>query len=172
MSSSGADLPGLLNYIYQTFVVPYIGTLVTLLIVIWVAVWLGAQRKTGAMKRALRYELALNLAVSKAVIEFVDGQKVGDPYVTPIPRFYASAYDQLRDAGALTSLKPVAREQVVTIYRSIVRVEEASRRQEELLVGMAATSPLAGDLRAQNLQFIRDTVANTIIPQLEHATTF
>ena len=172
MSSSGIDLPGILTYLYQTFVVPYVGVLVTLLVVVWAALSLGERRRIGNMRKALRFELALNLAVSKSVIDFVDAQKTGDPYVTPIPRFYTSAYDQLRDAGAVTNLKIGARDQVVTIYRAIKRVDEASTRQEELLVGTAATSPLANDLRAQNLQFIRDTISNTIQPQLDHIMTF
>ena len=172
MSSSGNDVVSLLNYIYQTYFVPNIGVLVTLLIVVWAALSWGGRRKIGEMKKALGFELKLNMEVAKSIMEFVDAQKTGDPYVTPIPRFYSSAYDQLRDAGAVNSLKIGTRDQVVTIYRAIKRVDEASTRQEELLVGTPATSPLAGDLRAQNLQFIRDTISNTILPGLEHATTF
>lgn len=171
MSSSGTAA-GFLNWLYTTFLAPYIGTLIILLIVVWAAVSLNGSRKMNGMKRALRFELTLNLAVSKSIVEFVDAQKVGDPYVTPIPRFYMTAFNQLKDAGALNSLKVYSRDQVVNIYRSISRVDEASDRQEELLVGTAATSPLSGDLRAQNLQFIRDTVSNTIQPGLEHAITF
>lgn len=171
MSNAGSAA-GFLNWFFTTFIEPYVGTLVILLIVVWAAVSLNGGRKTSAMKRALSFELSLNLVVSKSIVEFVDAQKVGDPYVTPIPRFYMSAYDHLRDAGALNSLKLSFRDQVVNVYRAMSRVDEASTRQEELLVGTAGTSPLAGDLRAQNLQFIRDTVSNTILPGLEHAVTF
>ena len=172
MSSSGNEVSSLLNYLYQTYFVPNIGVLVTLLIVVWAALSWSGRRKAGDMKRALRFELTLNMEVAKSIMEFVDAQKTGDPYVTPIPRFYTSAYDQLRDAGAVNNLRIGTRDQVVTIYRAIKRVDEASTRQEELLVGTPATSPLASDLRAQNLQFIRDTISNTVLPGLEHATTF
>jgi hypothetical protein len=172
VSSSGNEVASFLNYLYQTYFVPNIGVLVTLLIVVWAALSWNGRRRTGDMKKALRFELKLNIEVARSIQDFVDTQKTGDPYVTPIPRFYSTAYDQLRDAGEVNSLKIGARDQVVTIYRAIKRVDEASDRQEELLVGTAATSPLAGDLRAQNLQFIRDTISNTILPGLEHATTF
>jgi len=172
MSSSGNEFTSFLNYFYQTYFLPNIGILVTLLIVVWAGFSWSARRRVGGLKRALRFELKLNMEVARSIMEFVDSQKVGDPYVTPIPRFYTSGYDQIRDTGEVNSLKVGARDQVVTIYRAIKRVDEASTRQEELLVGTAATSPLASDLRAQNLQFIRDTISNTILPGLEHATTF
>jgi hypothetical protein len=97
----------------------------------------------------------------------VEGQRVGTPYTIPIPRFYTSAFDNLRNGGFLFRLKPALSEELVAIYETIERVHAACDRQEELAVGPAATSPLAPDLRAASLNFIADSVQNTVKPRLQ-----
>jgi len=156
-----------LSSFLTTYVYPYLPILVILLIAVAFASWVQARSRTSGRKRALRDELTLNLSQANAVIEFCDQQKAGDSYVTPIPRFYKSAFETIRDAGNLRSFRVSVRDDLATVYMAIDRIDQASDRQEELLAGAAATSPIAVELRSQNLNFIKDTVVNVVLPRLE-----
>ncbi|HME19371.1 MAG TPA: hypothetical protein VKF15_06535, partial [Nitrososphaerales archaeon] len=122
--------------------------------------------------RALKQELIQNLEEGRAILEFVNAQGKGAPYDIPIPRFQKVAFEQLRNSGNLRCLRRGVRDQVVTVYSAMDRVERASDWQEELLLGVAAISPLAVEIRAQNLALIRDTVSNIILTRLEQFRTF
>jgi hypothetical protein len=175
-----ADLVGILRFVFATYlqpffsvyVIPYLPTLILVLAAVGLASWLDTRKRRNGQIRALRMELAENLEQAKAVLQFVSSQKEGAAYVVPVPRFHTDAFEQLRNSGYLQSLKRGVREQLVTVYSAIERVDDASNRQEELLWGAASTSPVAPELRAQTLAFIRDTVSNMILTRLEQFATF
>jgi len=157
---------------FQVYVLPYLPTLLIVIAALELANWQGNRRRRGELMSALRQELVENLEQARAILEFVKSQKEGTPYDLPIPRFRRDAYDQLRNSGNLRLLKLSVREQLTSVYAAISRVDEASRRQEELMWGAPATSPVAPELRAQILAFIRDTVSNLILTRLEQFATF
>lgn len=157
---------------YQAYIAPYLPIAITLIIVVTFANWLGSRRVLGGQRRALKRELVQNLTQARAILEFVESQNSGDSYITPIPRFNRSAYDQIRGSGNLDSLKKGIREELEIVYFAIDRIDDASDRQEELTAGVPATSPVAPEIRAQNLTYIRDTVANIVLPRLEQFQTF
>ncbi len=164
--------PGTVWSYFTTYVLPYIPILVVLLVAVAFGNSIGERKATDMQKRALKDELITNLSQARAILEFVEKQTAGEPYVNPIPRFHRSAYEQLRNSGRLRSLKRGVREEIETVYEAIYGVEAASDRQEELLGGAAATSPIAPEIRAQNLTYIRDTIANLVLPRLEQFETF
>jgi hypothetical protein len=159
--------PGSVSSFLSSYVYPYLPILVVLLLVVGFASWVQQRSRLMSRKRALRDELSLNLRQANEVIEFCEQQKGGESYVTPIPRFYKTAYGDVRNAGNLRSFRISVREDLATAYMAIDRIDQASDRQEELLAGAAATSPIAVELRSQNLTFIRDTVVNVVVPRLE-----
>jgi len=167
MSSYLGGLSGSISSFLGSYVYPYLPTLVLLLIVVGFAFLIQSRSKLSGRKRALRDELSLNLRHANEVIEFCDKQKTGESYVTPIPRFYKSAYAEVRNSGSFRSFRLSVREDLATVYLAIDRIDQASDRQEELLAGAAATSPIAVELRSQNLTFIKDTVVNVVLPRLE-----
>jgi len=174
------DPIGVLRFVYDTYIGPFVGayiiaylpTLVIIILAVWLSSWLSGRRVRNGLMTALRQELADNLQQAKAILEFVNAQKEGAPYDLPIPRFRMDAFVQLRRAGYLGMLKRSVREQLITVYSAIERVDIASTRQEELLWGAAATAVVAPELRAQTLAFIRDTVTNMIQTRLEQFATF
>lgn len=101
------------------------------------------------------------------MIEYAETQKTGSPYALSIPRFYTTAFDNLRSQGFVFRLKKGLADEVVFIYLTIQRIHSACDRQEDLATGAAATSPLAGDLRIQNLDFIASMTHNVVKPRLE-----
>jgi hypothetical protein len=171
-------LPGDLNSVeaslssfLSTYVEPYVTVMVMLGILLWAGVRLDGRARFGTAKRAVLGEVKLNLRVCEEVISYVEAQKVGTPYSLPMPRFYATAFDNLRSQGYLYKLKKEFRDELLTIYMTIERVHAASTRQEDLAVGPGAASPLASDLRSQNLAFILGNVTNIIQPQLSRLDT-
>lgn len=172
MAVPPSDIPGFLLFVFNNYILPYTPTLIIVLLAVGLASWMGGRRKAGGQKKALREELVLNLHQASEILEFVDSQKAGESYVTPIPRFYKSAYDEIRRSGNLPSLRRGVREELATVYSAIDRIDDASDRQEELLAGIPAASPIASDLRAENLRFIRDSVSNVVLPRLEQFRTF
>lgn len=155
-----------------TYVEPYVVLIALLAVFLWVGMRIIGRRSFNLAKDAIKGEVKLNIRVCSSLIEYTEGQKVGDPYSIPIPRFYTSAFDGLRNQGYLFRLKGEFSEELITIYTVIERVHAASDRQEELAVGPAATSPLAADLRSKSLTFIRDTVRNVIRPRLERLDAY
>jgi len=161
------SLPDFVASLLNSYVLPYVPRLVVLLLAVAFGGWAGGRRRVGGQKRALREELSLNLRQAPVILEFVEAQKTGESYITPIPRFYTTAYEEVRRSGNLRSLRRVVKDELITIYSAIDSIDEASDRQAELLAGAAATSPIAEDLRNQNLTYIRDTVTNVVLPRLE-----
>jgi len=174
------DPIGILRFVYETYVdpflrmyiFPYLPTLLMVLIAVGFSSWLSGRGRRKGLVRALKQELVENMELAKAILEFVNSQKEGAPYDLPIPRFRRDAYAQFRNSGSLRTLKRGVRDQIITVYSAIDRVDEASTRQEELLWGASATSPVAPELRTQTLAFIRDTVSNIILTRLEQFATF
>jgi hypothetical protein len=162
-----SSLTGTVSSFLSSYVYPYLPTLVLLLLVVGFASFIQERNRLSGRKRAMRDELALNLREANEIIEFCDNQKTGESYITPIPRFYKSAYADIRSSGSFRSLKMSVRDELATVYMAIDRIDQASDRQEELLAGAAATSPIAVELRSQNLTFIKDTVTNVVLPRLE-----
>ena len=157
--------------IFDLYIYPYLAPIVVLGILVWIAEGLNGRSKFSAAKRAVFSEIRLNIEVCKAVQAFVDTQKVGDPYTTPMPRFYTAAFEGLKNQGYLFKMKRELRDDLTLIYMTIDRISQAANRQEELLVGAAATSPLAADLRSQNLSYIHSTISNVIKPRLDRLRT-
>ncbi len=174
------DPLGLLRIVIDTYLAPFLGvyvlpylpTLVIVLAAVGLNSWLGTRRRRSGLMRSMRQELVENLQQAKAILEFINSQKEGAPYDLPIPRFRKYAYEQLRNSGSLNLLRKGVQDQIITVYSAIDRVDQASTRQEELLWGAAATSPVAPELRTQTLAFIRDTVSNMILTRLEQFATF
>jgi hypothetical protein len=149
------------------YVEPYVVLMVLLVSSLWAGFRIAGRRDLGTAKRAIATEVRLNIRMCSSVIGYAEDQKVGHPYIIPIPRFYTTAYDNLRSRGLLFELRKELSDELVFIYETIERVHAACDRQEELAVGVAATSPIAPDLRSESLAFIRDSVKNTIKPRLE-----
>ncbi len=150
-----------------TYVEPYAATIIILGVLLWIGVGLAGRARFVTAKHAIAGEIRLNMAICEAVIKYVEAQKVGNPYTIPIPRFYTSAFDNLRTQGYLYRLrKKDLTQELIEIYTTIDRIHAASDRQEELAVGAAATSPMAADLRSQNLGFILGNVKNIVEPRL------
>jgi hypothetical protein len=172
MAAPPSDLIGLLAFVFVNYILPYLPTLIVVLLAVGLASWLSSWSRAGGQRRALREELILNSRRGTEILEFVDAQKAGDAYITPIPRFYNDAYNELRGSGNLRTLRRGVREELLIVYSAIDRINAASDRQEDLLAGVPGASPVAADLRAENLRFIRDEVANVVLPRLEQFGTF
>ncbi len=167
MSTSVGGFVSRLSTFFTADIEPYLFVMVALGVLLWIGVRLTGNAKLASAKRAVAGEVRLNLEVCKAVIEYVEAQKTGTPYGLPMPRFYTEAYSNMRTEGYLFRLKKDLRRDIVAVYMTIDRVHAASTRQEDLAVGPAAASPLASDLRSQNLAFILGNVTNIIQPQLQ-----
>jgi hypothetical protein len=161
----------MLSDFLKTYVIPYIPTIITLGVLLGIGSWLAGRGKFSRAKAAMAAEIRMNIETSKSILAYVEDQKVGDPYTTPIPRLYTSAFNNLKDQGFIFKLKRALSEDLMQIYQAIATVNQASDRQEELAVGAGATSPLAPDLRSQNLAFIHNTISNVIKPRLERLIT-
>lgn len=160
-----------LTQFFNLYIYPYLATIIVLGILLWLAEALSGRSKLGSAKRAVFAEIRMNAEVSKSIIEYVETQTSGDPYVAPMPRFYVSAFENLKNQGHLLKLKRELRDDLTFIYMTLDRISEATVRQEELVVGAAAASPLAADLRSQNLSYIHNTVSNVVKPRLERLRT-
>lgn len=146
--------------------------MVIFIVLVWYRDLLHERDSYYSARRGVYTEAKMNLDVAKSIIEFVEAQKTGDPYVTPIPRFFTSAFDWFKNSGNLEYLSSKPKEDLIAIYSAIARIEDASDRQEELVIGTAAGSPLAAELRSQNLAFILDATSNIVLTRLEHFSTF
>lgn len=162
---------GYLTNFFNLHIYPYLATIIVLGILLWLGQALAGRSRAGSVKRAVFAEIRMNAEVSKSIMEYVETQKTGDPYVTPMPRFYVTAFENLKNQGHLFKLKRELRDDLVFIYMTMDRISEATDRQEELVVGAAAASPLAADLRSQNLAYIHNTVSNVVKPRLERLRT-
>lgn len=153
--------------VFAAAVIGYVLVTVTLWATVAGSIRITEGRRFRAGVDATFNEVKLNIRLCPTIIDYAQSQKVGNPYAVQIPRFYTTAWENLRVNGYLFRLKKELSDELITIYSAIERVHAACDRQEELAVGSAATSPIAADLRAQSLTFIRDTVNNTVKPRLE-----
>ena len=162
LNSFLSSLAGLLT----KYVEPYLATIIILGALLWIGIGLNGRARFVTARHAISGEIRLNMTVCSAMIEYVEAQKVGTPYTIPMPRFYTTAFDNLRNQGYLYRFKKDLTRELILIYTTIDRIHAASDRQEELAVGSAATSPMAADLRSQNLAFILGNVKNIVEPRL------
>lgn len=164
-------LTALANFLIA-YVEPYLTIVVIMGALLWIGIWLSGRARFNTARNAILGEVRLNLAICKSMIEYLEAQKVGNPYTIPMPRFYTTAFDNLRSQGYLYGLKKDLAKELITIYMTIDRIHAAGHRQEELAVGQAASSPIAADLRSQNLAFILGNVTNIVEPQLMRLDTY
>ncbi|QQG49319.1 MAG: hypothetical protein HY247_03135 [archaeon] len=155
-----------INYLY-TYVVPYLAIIAILGLLLWAGLSASSSRRFRTARAAMMGEVRLNIQLSKSIVEYTEKQKVGSPYAIPIPRFYTTAYDNLRNQGMLFRLKPELSQDLAEIYMAIDRVHAACDREEDLAIGPAATSPMAADLRAEALSFIQSSVNTFVKPRLD-----
>jgi len=154
------------NYL-TSYVEPYVAIFLVLGALLWAGIRLNGRAQFVTAKRAIAGEIRLNLKVCNAMIEYVEAQKVGHPYSIAMPRFYTTAFENLRIHGYLYRFKKKdLTQELIEIYTTIDRIHAASDRQEELAVGAAAAAPMAADLRSQNLAFILGNIKNVVEPRL------
>ena len=120
-------------------------------------------RKRG-LKSALKAELRTNVQVTKAIVAYADAQLSGDTSVAPMPRYRVGAFIAFANAGLLDGLSRKIGGEIEQIYLSMMSVNKAGRRQEELAFGPAAAFPNAHTLRLENLTYARDQSHNIIEP--------
>lgn len=123
-----------------------------------------------ALKRKLRAELRANAKVTRAIMAYADAQLAGGTSVAPMPSYYTRAFRGFSNAGLLEKIPPKIAEELQQIYMSMVSVNKAGRRQEELAFGPAAAFPNAHTLRLENLTYARDTTHNIIEPYQDRLT--
>jgi len=125
---------------------------------------LASRHGRGSLKRALRAEFKANLRITKVLVTYADSQLSGDNSVAPMPMYRTGAYRKYVDAGLLNKLPKKIGEELEQVYLSMMSVNKAGRRQEELAFGPAAAFPNAHTLRLENLTYARDTAHNIIEP--------
>jgi hypothetical protein len=149
---------------FRTFVLPYLVVLAIAFLTAGFAVALQGRRRRGALKSALRAEIMSNVTVTQAVVAYAEAQTSGESGVAPMPTYRTMAFRRYASAGLLERLPPKIAEELEQVYLSMVSVNKAGRRQEELAFGPAAAFPNAHTLRLENLTYVRDTAHNIIDP--------
>ena len=124
---------------------------------------LGRGRRRG-LKSALRAEIRSNVRVTAAIVAYADAQLSGDTSVAPMPRYRIGAFKAYADSGLLERVPKKISDELERLYLSIISVNRAGRRQEELAFGPAAAFPNAHTLRLENLTYARDNAHNIIEP--------
>jgi hypothetical protein len=148
----------------ETYVLPYLVVLAIAFITTGLAVALLGRTRKRALKSALRAELMSNVTVTQAIVAYADAQLSGETSVAPMPTYRTGAFRKYADAGLLERLPVKIAEELEQVYLSIVSVNKAGRRQEDLAFGPAAAFPNAHTLRLENLTYVRDTAHNIIDP--------
>jgi len=128
------------------------------------AVFLLGRRRRWTLKSALRAEIMSNVTVTQAVVAYADAQISGETSVAPMPTYRTVAFRKYANAGLLERLPVKIAEELEQVYLSMVSVNKAGRRQEDLAFGPAAAFPNAHTLRLENLTYVRDTAHNIIDP--------
>jgi hypothetical protein len=155
----------------QDYVLPNVVTLFIAFATVAFAFFLEGRRKRYKARKDLGVELRTNAKVTKAIVEYADGQLSGDTTVAPMPRYRTGAFYEYRALGLARRLPPRIFEELESLYLSKESVNEAGRRQEELAFGPAAAFPNAHTLRLENLTYLRDTAHNVIEPYLDRLKT-
>ncbi len=151
----------------QKVVVPYLVVLAIAFLTTGFAIALQGRRRKGALKRALRAELDTNAAVTLTLVAYADEQLSGGTSVAPMPTYRVHAFREYADGGLLERLPKKIAEELKQVYLSMVSVNRAGRRQEDLAFGPAAAFPNAHLLRLDNLTYVRDTAHNLIEPYVD-----
>jgi hypothetical protein len=152
-----------LNFL-RTYVLPYLIVLAIAFVTAAIAVALLGRSRKRALKSALRAEIMGNITVTQAVVAYADAQLSGETSVAPMPTYKTGAFRKYADEGLLERLPAKIAEELEQVYLSMVSVNKAGRRQEELAFGPAAAFPNAHTLRLENLTYVRDTAHNVIDP--------
>ena len=158
------DIWSLLRMILQTYVLPYLFTLVIAFLSVWLAFALSGRRARTKARKAVRAELRTNARVSRQILAYADGQLSGETSVAPMPRYRTHAFIEYKNMGLLEKLPSKIAEELEQLYLSEDSVNKAGRRQEELAFGPAAAYPNANTLRLENLTYARDTAHNVVEP--------
>jgi len=148
----------------NTDVVPYLVVLAIAFVTTLFAFAIAGRQGRTSLKKALRAEFRTNIRITKALITYADGQLSGDTSVSPMPKYRTGAFVKYVDAGLLDKLPRKIAEELEQVYLSMISVNKAGRRQEELAFGPAAAFPNAHTLRLENLNYARDTAHNIIEP--------
>ena len=153
-------------------VIPYLVILVIAFVTVLFAFALASRYGRSSLKRGLRAEFRTNVRITKALVTYADTQLSGDVSVAPMPRYRTGAFQKFVDAGLLDKLPRKIAEELEQVYLSMISVNEAGRRQEELAFGPAAAFPNAHTLRLENLTYARDTAHNIIEPYQDRLRDF
>lgn len=151
----------------QKVAVPYLVVLAIAFLTTLFAVALQGWRKRRAFKSALRAELDDGAAVTLAIVAYADEQLTGGTSVAPMPTYRVRAFREYADAGMLEKRPKKIAEELKQLYLSMLSVNKAGRRQEDLAFGPAAAFPNAHTLRLENLTYVRDTTHNIIEPYMD-----
>jgi len=151
----------------QKVVVPYLVVLAIAFLTTGFAMALQGRRRRGALKRALRAELDNNAAVTLAIVAYADQQLSGGTSIAPMPAYRVRAFLEYAGEGLLERRPKKVVEELKQVYLSMVSVNRAGRRQEDLAFGPAAAFPNAHLLRLDNLTYVRDTAHNLIEPYVD-----
>ena len=146
---------------------PYLVVLAVALLTTGFAVALQGWRRNRALRNALRAEIDNNAAVTLAIVAYADEQLTGGTSVAPMPMYRVRAFREYADAGLLAKRPKKIAEELKQVYLSMVSVNKAGRRQEDLAFGPAAAFPNAHLLRLDNLTYVRDTAHNLIEPYVD-----
>ncbi len=146
---------------------PYLVVLAIALLTTGFAVALQGWRRRRALKRALRAELDNNAAVTLTLVAYADEQLSGSTSVAPMPTYRVRAFREYADGGMLEKIPKKIAGELKQVYLSMVSVNRAGRRQEDLAFGPAAAFPNAHTLRLDNLTYVRDTAHNLIEPYVD-----
>jgi hypothetical protein len=149
---------------FSTYVIPYIPILVISLLTVLAAFYLNGRRTRFRTRAALRAEMRANMNVTKAIVNYADGQLSGQTSVSPMPRYYTRAFMAYKRQGLMEKTHPKVAEELENLYLNMESVNKAGKRQEDLAFGPAAAFPNAHTLRLENLTFARDTAHNIIGP--------
>ena len=148
-------------------VFPYLVVLAIAFLTTGFAVALQRRRRKGALKNALRAEIDNNAAVTLAIVAYADEQLTGGTSVAPMPTYRLRAFREYAEAGLLERRPKKIAAELKQLYLSMVSVNKAGRRQEDLAFGPAAAFPNAHTLRLENLTYVRDTAHNLIEPYMD-----
>jgi hypothetical protein len=148
----------------QTYVLPYLVVLAIAFLTTGLAFFLQGRGRRRALRKALKGEFRTNAKVTRAIVAYADSQLSGDTSVAPMPEYRIRAFRDYANGGLLEKLPQKFAEELEQIYLSMISVNKAGRRQEDLAFGPAAAFPNAHTLRLENLTYARDTAHNIIEP--------
>ena len=148
----------------KDYVIPNAAVLAITFLTVGLAFVAQGRVRRGSLKKALKGEIKINSKVTKAIVSYADGQLSGDTSVAPMPRYRTAAFMNFVNAGLLDKVPKRIGDELQQIYLSMISVNRAGRRQEELAFGPAAAFPNAHTLRLENLTYARDTAHNIIEP--------